>query len=315
MNKITLFLLLSVNLISAAAQLECRSTAETGDPFLLLLRSQEQLADLKVNLLSLDGHPVARSRAFAVESDDTLYVFLLGLSTTLDGGSYRLVAEGLDEYLHLHRFTRRLHIAAKDFTLQQIPLNREMTALMTETDPKKVQEARNLAALLDRFDPDALYHGGAFVLPVKKDQRSSGFGDRRRYNYVGGDSQSSIHRGIDFNLSAGTTVLAPGAGNVVFAGSRIMTGLTIVIEHLPGLYSLYYHLSEMGAEEGEMVSAGQQIGMIGSTGLSTGPHLHWEVRVAGVAVDPEAFVRGEVIDVGLLEDILLEERDHTVEGR
>ena len=71
------------------------------------------------------------------------------------------------------------------------------------------------------------------------------------------------------------------------ARSRIVTGDTVVIEHLPGVYSLYYHLDEIFVEEGEEIAVEALIGTVGSTGLATGPHLHWEIRVAGVPVSPE----------------------------
>ena len=74
------------------------------------------------------------------------------------------------------------------------------------------------------------------------------------------------------------------------AENRISTGWSIVIEHLPGLYSLYYHLSEMEVKEGDFVKQGQLIGKSGSTGLATGPHLHWEMRLNGEAVRPEFFI-------------------------
>ena len=74
------------------------------------------------------------------------------------------------------------------------------------------------------------------------------------------------------------------------AENRISTGYSIVIEHLPGLYSLYYHLSELKVEEGQMVKQGELIGKSGATGLATGPHLHWEIRLNGSAVVPEFFL-------------------------
>jgi len=71
------------------------------------------------------------------------------------------------------------------------------------------------------------------------------------------------------------------------AQSRIVTGNTVVVEHLPGVFSLYYHLDEIRVEEGVLVAGGQEIGTVGDTGLATGPHLHWEMRVGGVPVSPE----------------------------
>ena len=78
-------------------------------------------------------------------------------------------------------------------------------------------------------------------------------------------------------------------GKVVLAEFRISTGWSVVIEHLPGLYSLYYHLSSLNVKEGDRVKSGEKIGLSGSTGLATGPHLHWEVRLNAGAVKPDFF--------------------------
>ena len=77
-----------------------------------------------------------------------------------------------------------------------------------------------------------------------------------------------------------------------------ITGNTVILEHLCGVYTLYYHLNSLSVKEGELVEAGTQIGEIGATGFVTGPHLHWELRVAGVAVDPEAFISTPILDKG-----------------
>jgi len=97
-------------------------------------------------------------------------------------------------------------------------------------------------------------------------------------------------------MPTGTPVAAAGAGKVVFAGDRIVTGLTVVLEHLPGVYSLYYHLNDIAVAEGDVVEQGTTVGGVGSTGLATGPHLHWEVRVSGVPVKPEPLVSLPVLD-------------------
>ena len=99
-----------------------------------------------------------------------------------------------------------------------------------------------------------------------------------------------MHFGNDYGIPEGSTVSACADGKVVIAENRISTGWSIVVEHLPGLYSLYYHLSEMEVKEGDMVKQGQEIGKSGSTGLATGPHLHWEMRLNGEAVRPEFFI-------------------------
>jgi murein DD-endopeptidase MepM/ murein hydrolase activator NlpD len=83
---------------------------------------------------------------------------------------------------------------------------------------------------------------------------------------------------------------------VVLAQQLILTGNTVVIEHLPGLYSIYMHMSQIKVKPGDAVGQGDVIGMVGMTGFATGPHLHWEVQASGVAVDPEALTREPLLD-------------------
>jgi murein DD-endopeptidase MepM/ murein hydrolase activator NlpD len=116
------------------------------------------------------------------------------------------------------------------------------------------------------------------------------------YRYAGGKSDTSIHAGVDYGVPQGTAVGACAPGRVVLAGSRIVTGNSIVIEHFPGVYSLYYHLDSIRVAEGAVVEAGAILGESGSTGLATGPHLHWEIRVAGENTDPDAFIARSVLD-------------------
>lgn len=105
---------------------------------------------------------------------------------------------------------------------------------------------------------------------------SDGFGPR-------GDR---FHAGIDLRAASGTAVSAAGAGDVVLATFYDGYGLLVVIAHASGLRSYYAHLSRVDVRVGERVRAGQQIGLVGATGSATGPHLHFELRLRGAAVDP-----------------------------
>ena len=82
----------------------------------------------------------------------------------------------------------------------------------------------------------------------------------------------------------------------MLAAERIVTGNTVVVEMLPGLFSLYFHLSEIDVKPGDIVEQGQVIGKVGMTGFATGPHLHWEIEALGVPVDPDALVAGPILD-------------------
>ncbi len=105
---------------------------------------------------------------------------------------------------------------------------------------------------------------------------------------------SGYHTGVDFIASSGTTVRAVGAGTVVSAGWSGSYGNEVVIKHEDGNYSQYAHLSSLSVSAGQSVSGGQQIGLSGSTGNSTGPHLHFEIRTTpsyGSDIDPLAYLR------------------------
>jgi murein DD-endopeptidase MepM/ murein hydrolase activator NlpD len=98
------------------------------------------------------------------------------------------------------------------------------------------------------------------------------------------------HEGIDIVAATGTRILAPAAGRVVQVGWESGYGLMVVIDHGYGLETRYGHMSRTAARVGQEVKRGDLLGYVGSTGLSTGPHLHYEVRVNGRAVDPMKYV-------------------------
>ena len=205
----------------------------------------------------------------------------------------------------------RLSVQTRAFPAEDIGLDAANTALRTVPDPKKEAEARAFAELLSRVDPGAVHLDSGLVLPVGEARRSAGFGDERRYLYSGGGSESSRHLGVDFAVVKGTPVRAAARGRVVFAAERIVTGTTVVIEHLPGLYSIYMHLSSASVAAGRLVERGEVVALSGNSGLSTGPHLHWELRALGRSVDPEAWVKAAPLDKARLIAII----DAAIEGR
>lgn len=120
-----------------------------------------------------------------------------------------------------------------------------------------------------------------WTMPVEG-QVSSNFGMRRLHH----EHTSRMHSGLDIAAKTGTPILAARAGEVVFAGERGGYGKTVIIDHGDDVKSLYAHASEILVEPGQKVGSGTEIAAVGSTGNSTGPHLHFEVRQAGRAVDP-----------------------------
>ncbi|MFD7131679.1 transglycosylase family protein [Streptomyces sp. NPDC059894] len=114
------------------------------------------------------------------------------------------------------------------------------------------------------------------------------------YHATGSSWSKGYHTGVDFPVATGTSVQAVAAGKVVSAGWEGSFGYQVVIRHSDGRYSQYAHLSAISVREGQSVGAGQRIGRSGSTGNSTGPHLHFEVRTGpgfGTDIDPVAYLR------------------------
>lgn len=113
------------------------------------------------------------------------------------------------------------------------------------------------------------------------------FGDRRTFNGV----TKSQHYGLDLDGKVGEPVVASNAGRVVLVRDCHSSGQSIVVDHGAGIFTVYFHLSEMNVEEGQSIQRGQLIGAVGATGRVTGPHLHFGVRIQGRYVDPETVLQ------------------------
>ncbi|WP_405527817.1 LysM peptidoglycan-binding domain-containing M23 family metallopeptidase [Streptomyces avidinii] len=155
--------------------------------------------------------------------------------------------------------------------------------------PKAAPAQREAAAEAPAEAPAAPQSAAGFVAPV------SG-GISTQYKVAGSMWSSGYHTGVDFIASSGTSVKAVGAGTVVSAGWSGSYGNEVVIRHADGKYSQYAHLSQLSVSSGQSVTAGQSIGLSGSTGNSTGPHLHFEIRTTpsyGSDLDPIAYLRSK----------------------
>ncbi|GHV71908.1 hypothetical protein AGMMS49928_26080 [Spirochaetia bacterium] len=252
---------------------------------------------LQAVLINPDGR-LAKAVFFdlaAAPGETPLKAALLTVPSTARPGAAAIRIEGDKGILGELAIT----IGMRNFISEEIALDQANTAIVSQPDPQKTAEAEQLWAILNRTGTE-IYASGLFVPPVTSIRRTSFFGDRRVFRYASGGSSTSIHAGVDYGVPKGTPVTACAAGKVVFAKFRIVTGNSVILEHLPGVYSLYYHLDKIEAAPGDMVKTGARLGLSGSTGLSTGPHLHWEIRVAGENTDPDAFVARAVLDKAAL---------------
>ncbi|WP_405793077.1 peptidoglycan DD-metalloendopeptidase family protein [Streptomyces sp. NBC_01506] len=142
-------------------------------------------------------------------------------------------------------------------------------------------------------EPAAQSSGSGYTAPVDSSTSTP-------YHQAGGSWSSGYHTGVDFSAASGTTVKAVGPGTVVSAGWSGSYGNEVVIKHDDGKYSQYAHLSSLTVSAGQSVGGGDQIGLSGSTGNSTGPHLHFEIRTGpsyGSDIDPLAYLREHGVSV------------------
>ena len=148
-------------------------------------------------------------------------------------------------------------------------------------------ENQKILAVVTPINPQR-YWQEPFRIPVDENQNgiTAWFGDRRSYN---DGAYSSFHSGVDYGIYSAEKpfdIYAPAPGVVVFSEKLTVRGNATIIDHGQGIYSGFWHQEEVYVSVGDLVTAGQLIGKIGSTGRVTGPHLHWELWVNGVQVDP-----------------------------
>jgi len=133
------------------------------------------------------------------------------------------------------------------------------------------------------------YWEGTFTPPVPGVEIAA-FGLKRVHN---GNEPAGFHNGIDLRAAAGAPVAAANAGIVIFTKSFKAHGRTILINHGQGGMTIYLHLQSFAVKPGQLVTKGQTIGKVGSSGVSTGAHIHWQVFLHGVPVDPHQWQQTE----------------------
>ncbi len=142
---------------------------------------------------------------------------------------------------------------------------------------KEYKEANDIYTTISEKN----YLKSKFIIPLDT-KITSAFGKARIYN----GTLKGYHSGTDFRAKVGTPLVATNDGVVVLVKDRFYSGGSVVIDHGQGIYSCYYHMSKFDVQVGEHVKKNQRIGLSGSSGRVTGPHLHFSVRVGGIQVDP-----------------------------
>ena len=248
---------------------------------------QGQTLSIEVQIekpVNLAGSFANRPLIFVGESGQ--YWALVGIGAAAQIGPYSLELTATDDAGQTTRASKLVQVVAGDFATEQIVFSPEKGKLL---DPALIRaENERLSQVFGIFSRQQLWEG-LFRVPLQGPVRvTSAFGTRRSY---GSGPPTSYHGGVDYGAEVGTPVLAAGRGRVALAEELTVRGGAVIIDHGLGVYSGYYHLSEIAVEAGQEVGRDDPIGKVGSTGLSTGSHLHWEIRVGGVYVDPLQWTR------------------------
>lgn len=181
------------------------------------------------------------------------------------------------------RLARRVEVQRVQFPVQRLRMSPGTASLYSYPG---VEKENALVSGAVRTLSDRRLWRGNWALPVKG-RLSTPYGVRRLRN----GRAVGRHRGLDIAAPKGTPILAPAHGKVVLAGMYRKHGGTVVLDHGQGVTSMYLHMSAIQVKKGQTVLRGARLGKVGSTGVSTGPHLHWSVYAQGQSLQPMFFCR------------------------
>jgi hypothetical protein len=211
------------------------------------------------------------------DQGEAVWTGFLGVDLNARPGLYKVAVRSLPSGLEKDLEVR---IIEKDYGVRRLTLPKRMVDLDAETLKRAKREAGIMKALWEAPPTIPLWRG-PFLRPVPGDVVGA-FGRRSIIN----NQPRSPHSGVDLKGERGMPVTAVNHGRVAFRGDHFFSGLSVVIDHGGGVQSMYFHLEEIRVQEGQMVDKGEVIGLVGSSGRATGPHLHWGIRINGARVDP-----------------------------
>ena len=251
------------------------STVKQGETFTVSLRNSEDASDASADFGSL-RYPMLWT--------GDIWWAVIGVAADFVPGQHQ-VQVIKDEVMNLPIMILTVVDAA--FPEELIQLEPEQSQLLT--DPAAIEEERQLLASIYAVVTQARLWSGLFVLPAVGPLGDT-FGMRRSFN--GGPF--SHHTGLDILAGQDAAVVAANSGRVALADELHLRGGSVIIDHGASVFSGYHHLSQVLVVEGQEVAQGEAIGTVGGTGLATGPHLHWEIVVHGVRVDPLPWTQAEI---------------------
>jgi len=272
-HKLFLSLIIILAAYSAADALELEITPREVVPgdVLMLIAKDSGSAPARADFLgnTIDFHRLSQHHVIAMVPVDV---------DTAPGEYAVAVSIGTEK--------RAEHIIVRPHSFKTIELTlpEGKVSLSPENQKRATIEAVRLNKLWGR-NTEKIW-AGSFTAPTDT-ETSTEFGVKRIMN----KKKTSVHRGMDFRGKIGTPVKALNSGTAILNDDLFYGGNTLVIDHGMGLYSIYMHLSKINVSNGEKITKGQPIGLIGMSGRATGPHLHLSVKLLGVSVNPESLFK------------------------
>jgi murein DD-endopeptidase MepM/ murein hydrolase activator NlpD len=252
-------------------------TARQGDTLALFIRAGEGLAGLTASLLE-------REVTFHSIGDGSLHRALVGVSVKREAGAHPVTLSAIDRAGNITDREFALVVAEVEFPPGGY-VNLNPAQQKAQKDRSKADEANaKRREAYGHVEQEQLW-GAAFLRPATG-RVTSPFGRYRQYS----SGIRSHHLGLDIANVEGTPIHAAGHGVVTLAEELHIYGNAVIVSHGQGVSTSYNHLSAIDVEVGQRVEAGQVVGKMGSTGQSTGSHLHWGMVVAGTAVDPGQWI-------------------------
>jgi murein DD-endopeptidase MepM/ murein hydrolase activator NlpD len=249
-----------------------------GDPFLVRVRAE----GASQVVAAFDGR---EAPLFRVDGERFAGILSAGLET--HPGEQPVHLSIIDGGGNVRTEQLWMKIHSGGYPEEQINLPPDRLDLLDQTQSEA--EMVRLREVWAPASPEKLWDG--VWSPPVTGTVASRFGTLRDYN---AGSLFSRHDGIDLRGGTGTPVMAPARGRVVFAEPLEVRGNCVWLDHGWGVYTGYFHLSEIGVEMGQELQRGEIIGKVGATGRTTAPHLHWEVRALGAAVHPVQWMLREI---------------------
>lgn len=211
-----------------------------------------------------------------LREDSRHWIAIVGIPLSIEPGPQRIEADGQPI---------AFQVGPRHYREQHITLKNKRQVNPNPADLQRIE--RELAAQtaayrhFDPRQPSNLLFDRPVAGPL-----SSPFGLRRFFN----GQERNPHAGLDFAVPAGTPVKTPAAGRVTLVGDYFFNGRTVFVDHGQGLLSMFCHLSKVEVKVGDELPRGAVLGRVGSTGRATGPHLHWNVSLNDVRIDPTIFI-------------------------